>query len=107
MADLERTQIYLTRAELPVLDRIKEDTGVSQSELVRRAIDRVYLGVDTRSREDGWRSSTRPQGRGRGARRRVRSTSNGSGRDASGGFTSAADDGRRRYLFSHRRAPKP
>ncbi len=52
MADLERTQIYLTRAELSVLDRIKEDTGVSQSELVRRAIDRVYLGQDARSRDE-------------------------------------------------------
>lgn len=52
MAALERTQIYLTRAELSVLDRIKEDTGISQSELVRRAIDRVYLGADTRSREE-------------------------------------------------------
>jgi hypothetical protein len=52
MADLERTQIYLTRAELSVLDRIKEETGVSQSELVRRAIDRTYLGHDQRSREE-------------------------------------------------------
>jgi metal-responsive CopG/Arc/MetJ family transcriptional regulator len=52
MTDLERTQIYLTRAELSALDRIKEETGVSQSELVRRAIDRTYLGRDARSREE-------------------------------------------------------
>lgn len=52
MTDLERTQIYLTRAELSVLDRIKEETGVSQSELVRRAIDQAYLGHDVRTREE-------------------------------------------------------
>ena len=48
----KRTQIYLTRAELSVLDRIKGETGVSQSELVRRAIDRTYLAGDVRTREE-------------------------------------------------------
>lgn len=42
MAGLERTQIYLTRAETDVLERLKEKTGTSQSELIRRAIDRMY-----------------------------------------------------------------
>ncbi len=49
---LERTQIYLTRTELSALERIKEETGVSQSELVRRAIDRTYLGDDARTVEE-------------------------------------------------------
>ncbi len=49
---LERTQIYLTRTELSALERIKEETGVSQSELVRRAIDRAYLGDDARTVEE-------------------------------------------------------
>lgn len=49
---LERTQIYLTRAELSALERIKDETGVSQSELVRRAIDRAYLGDDARTVEE-------------------------------------------------------
>jgi len=49
---LERTQIYLTRSELSALERIKEETGVSQSELVLRAIDRTYLGDDARTVEE-------------------------------------------------------
>jgi len=39
-----RTQIYLTAEEIEVLEREKEATGVSVSELIRRAIDRQYLG---------------------------------------------------------------
>ena len=42
MAGLARTQIYLTQAESDALERIKEETGTSQSELIRRAIDRTY-----------------------------------------------------------------
>ena len=49
---LERTQIYLTRTELSALERIKEQTGVSQSELVRRAIDRTYVGDGARTVEE-------------------------------------------------------
>src|SRR5689334_768704 len=45
MADeLERTQVYLTRAERALLERAHRETGVTQSELIRRAIDRTYLG---------------------------------------------------------------
>jgi hypothetical protein len=44
MDELERTQLYLTRSERSVLERVQKETGVTQSELVRRAIDRTYLG---------------------------------------------------------------
>lgn len=44
MADeLERRQIYLTRAERALLERVQRETGVTQSELIRRAIDGTYL----------------------------------------------------------------
>jgi hypothetical protein len=52
VAGLERAEIYLTRAQLSVLGRIEEETGVSRSELVRRAIDRTYLGRDARRRAE-------------------------------------------------------
>ncbi|MGH2378337.1 MAG: ribbon-helix-helix protein, CopG family [Candidatus Limnocylindria bacterium] len=52
MDELERTQVYLTRAELSALDRIRRETGVTQSELVRRAIDRVYLGRARLSKDE-------------------------------------------------------
>ncbi len=51
MDELRRTQIYLTRSELEALDRLRKETGINQSELVRRAIDRAYLGRDSRTRE--------------------------------------------------------
>ena len=41
---LERTQVYLTRGERSMLERVHKETGTSQSELIRRAIDTVYLG---------------------------------------------------------------
>lgn len=52
MDDLERTQIYLTRSERNVLGRVQQESGVTQSELVRRAIDRVYLGRDRLTRDE-------------------------------------------------------
>jgi hypothetical protein len=52
MAKLVRTQIYLTETEVTALDRIEEETGVSRSELVRRALDRSYLGPEALSREE-------------------------------------------------------
>lgn len=52
MSELARTQIYLTKRELSTLDRIEEETGVSRSELVRRAVDRHYLGAEALSREE-------------------------------------------------------
>jgi Ribbon-helix-helix protein, copG family len=41
---VERTQIYLTRAESAALDREAVRTGRSRSQLIRDAIDRDYLG---------------------------------------------------------------
>lgn len=52
MDELQRTQIYLTRDEIAALEKLKEATGISASELVRRAVDRVYLGRESLSREE-------------------------------------------------------
>jgi ribbon-helix-helix CopG family protein len=46
-----RTQIYLTDAELTLLDRVERETGASRSELIRRAIHQAY-GPGPRSREE-------------------------------------------------------
>jgi metal-responsive CopG/Arc/MetJ family transcriptional regulator len=37
-----RTQIHLDDAQVRALDRLSHETGASRSELIRRAIDRVY-----------------------------------------------------------------
>lgn len=50
MDELERTQVYLTRSERAALERVHKETGVTQSELVRRAIDRTYLGRERLTR---------------------------------------------------------
>lgn len=50
--DLERTQLYLRRSQRAALDRIAEETGVTQSELVRRAVDDAYLGRRRITREE-------------------------------------------------------
>jgi len=42
--ELKRTQVYLTQEELSALERQQRGTGTNQSELIRRAIDREYLG---------------------------------------------------------------
>lgn len=52
MDELQRTQIYLTRSERNALDRVQQESGVTQSELVRRAIDRVYLGRERLTRAE-------------------------------------------------------
>lgn len=52
MDELRRTQIYLTRSERNALDRVQQESGVTQSELVRRAIDRVYLGRERLTRPE-------------------------------------------------------
>jgi Ribbon-helix-helix protein, copG family len=40
---MERTQIYLTEREHQRLRELSETSGKTQSELIRDAIDRVYL----------------------------------------------------------------
>lgn len=40
-----RTQVYLSEAELDLLDRARAATGASRSELIRRAVRRVYGGT--------------------------------------------------------------
>jgi len=52
MDELQRTQVYLTRSERNALDRAQQESGVTQSELVRRAIDRVYLGRERLTRAE-------------------------------------------------------
>lgn len=42
---MERTQIYLTREEREALRRIAERNNLSQSEIIRQAIDR-YISED-------------------------------------------------------------
>ena len=39
---MARTQVYLTKAEIDLLDRAMEVTGASRSELIRRAIHGSY-----------------------------------------------------------------
>lgn len=41
---MERTQIYLSVAETTVLDHRAACTGRTRSQLIREAIDKVYLG---------------------------------------------------------------
>jgi predicted DNA-binding protein len=43
---VRRTQIYLSEAETAALDREAARTGRTRSQLIRDAIDRVYLGRD-------------------------------------------------------------
>lgn len=37
-----RTQIYLSDSELDLLDRARDETGASRSELIRRAVHATY-----------------------------------------------------------------
>ena len=41
---MTRTQIYLSEEETRALERESRTTGRSKSQLIREAIDRVYLG---------------------------------------------------------------
>ncbi len=41
---MERTQIYLSTEEARALDRLASQTGRTKSQLVREAIDQVYVG---------------------------------------------------------------
>ena len=56
MDELKRTQVYLTREELAALERQQRGTGTNQSELIRRAIDREYLGRVRLSKADRLRA---------------------------------------------------
>jgi predicted DNA-binding protein len=42
---VERTQIYLSKAQAGALDREARRTGVTRSHLIREAIDRTYLAT--------------------------------------------------------------
>ena len=50
--ELKRTQVYLTKEELDALGRQQRATGTTQSELIRRAVDREYLGRTRASRAE-------------------------------------------------------
>ena len=45
LASMGRTQIYLSESELDLLDRARNATGASRSELIRRAVQRTYGGT--------------------------------------------------------------
>ncbi|MDP2784258.1 MAG: ribbon-helix-helix protein, CopG family [Sulfurimicrobium sp.] len=47
-----RTQIYLTEQEQTALKALTQQTGKSQSELIRDAVDRLLAQFDSRSRLD-------------------------------------------------------
>jgi len=47
---MERTQIYLTKKEREALKTIAQQTGVSQSALIREAIDRYITRFQTTDR---------------------------------------------------------
>jgi Arc/MetJ-type ribon-helix-helix transcriptional regulator len=42
---VERTQVYLEKEELALLDRQSKATGASRSELIRRAVRMVFGGT--------------------------------------------------------------
>jgi hypothetical protein len=54
--ELKRTQVYLTKEELSALERQQRGSGTNQSELIRRAIDREYLGRVRMSKDDRLRA---------------------------------------------------
>lgn len=43
--------MYLTTEELTALDRAQRETGADRSELIRRAVDREYVGRTRLSKE--------------------------------------------------------
>jgi hypothetical protein len=45
---MTRTQIYLSEAETKALERESKTSGRSKSQLIREAIDRVFLGAGDR-----------------------------------------------------------
>jgi hypothetical protein len=62
MAELRRTQVYLSAEELAALEREQRSAGTDRSALIRRAIDREYLGRSGLSREARLRKLHRAAG---------------------------------------------
>ena len=60
--ELKRTQVYLTKEQLSALERQQRGTGTNRSELIRRAIDREYLGRVRMSKDDRLRAIKRAAG---------------------------------------------
>lgn len=52
-----RTQIYLTREERAALGRIAQETGRTQSELIRQAVDQFLTGRTETSRLERLRTA--------------------------------------------------
>lgn len=52
-----RTQIYLTEQEQTALKALTRQTGKSQSELIRGAVDKLLAQFDSRSRLDKLRAA--------------------------------------------------
>lgn len=52
-----RTQIYLTEQEQVALKMLTRQTGKSQSELIREAVDRLVAQHDSRSRLERLRAA--------------------------------------------------
>ena len=49
---MARTHVFLTDAELELLDRMSRETGASRSELIRRAVRTVYAPQPESTRDD-------------------------------------------------------
>lgn len=64
--ELKRTQVYLTGEELTALDREQRGTGTDRSELIRRAVDRQYLGRTRFSKDERLRVIHRAAGAWKG-----------------------------------------
>ena len=64
--ELKRIHVYLTREELSALDRKQRETGADRSQLIRRAIDREYLGRARFSKADRLRIVRRAAGAWKG-----------------------------------------
>jgi Ribbon-helix-helix protein, copG family len=52
MGDMVRKQIYLRKKQVQIIKKRAEVSGVSESELIRRAIDDVLYGASTLVRSD-------------------------------------------------------
>lgn len=52
MGDMVRKQVYLRRKQVQILQKRAKASGVSESELIRRAIDDALYGGNASSRPD-------------------------------------------------------